>query len=86
MTIQYTGAPPMKFPAKTVRKKYYSITYFGKPFECVYALDAEVDRWMILSCNVPGLNMENDSIKLIEAELPELVPDMEAHVKSRTGA
>jgi hypothetical protein len=30
--------------------------------------------------------LENDSIKLIEAELPELVPYMEAHVKSRAGA
>ena len=76
----------MKFPAKTVRKRYLSITYFGKPVECVYALDAEIDRWIIFSCTVPGLLLENDSIKLIEAELPELVPYMEAHVKSRAGA
>ena len=29
---------------------------------------------------------ESDSIKLIQAELPELVPEMEAFAKGRAGA
>ena len=59
--------------------------FLGHTVKVKYAYDAKVDRWYIATSNIPGLCMEGDSKEEIEAELPEVLADMEDFQRERGG-